>query len=196
MTTFTDTAPSLSCHLRTTVTDFFLMKKAILLLIFLLTLGAWSANKYFARASKSNEEQERFQNYAGNYGHDANIFLTSQASLHHDKAFNLAYRMWKLSPISEIDFSSHYDEKTYYLALGKTLNDKAKAEGQFEARSALIDIGKFYGVTLPKKNIPVTPKTTLNKAHTSDTAKPSPLGKAILGDKRVIPSRHRRQNDR
>ncbi len=172
------------------------MKKAIIIFIILLTLGAWSANKYFTRASKSSEELERFQNYARDYGSDANIFLSEQAKRHHDEAFDKAYRMWKLSPVSELDLTSHYDEKTYYMTLGKILNEKAKSEGQMEARNALIDIGKFYGVSPTPKEKPKTSTPLVKKPIKTDATEASPLGKPKLGDKRTIPSSRRRKDDR
>lgn len=169
------------------------MKKAIVIFIILLTGGAWTINKYVTRASKSSEELERFLEYASNYNYDAEIFLSEQVKQHHDEAFAASYRMWKWSPISEIDLDSHYDQKIYYMTLGKIINENAKEQGQMDAQIALFDIGKSYGVeTTPKKS---EATTTTQPSTNSSTKKTSPLGNSKLGDKRTIPST-RRDDDR
>lgn len=169
-----------------------IMKKAIVIFLILLIGGAWTANKYVTRANKNSEELERFQEYASNYNYDAEIFLTEQVKHHHDEAFAASYRMWKLSPISEIDLSSHYDQKAYYMTLGKIFNEKAKAGGQTDARNALIDIGKHYGVPPTPKNAPKTPAPATKNANGTDTSKSN---RPKLGDKRAIPN-SRRDEDR
>lgn len=170
------------------------MKKGIIILILLLTVGAWSAKKWVDRASKSSEELELFLDYSKDYNDNASIFLTESVKEHHDEAFAKAYRMWKLSPVSEFDLSSQYDRNTYYMTLGKILSDKAKAEGQEDARLALIDIGhKFYGLEqkpVEKKKAP----TSLQKPTSQNSGDTSKLGKPKLGDKRKIPSSRRRDD--
>jgi hypothetical protein len=177
--------------------DSSLMKKAFIYFVILLVSGVWTANKYLQRFDKSSEEKDRFIERASNYNHAANIFLTKQAKQHHDEAFAASYRMWKLTPLSEFDLDSHYDEQTYYRTLGKLIAKAAKKEGQTDAYTALLDIGQWYGVPTKKK---VDKKTNTRLKSTSTTNTPvqpekkkEPLLKSSkLGEKRTIPSRRRR----
>lgn len=165
------------------------MKKAIVLLILCLAGGGWVANKFVQRSSKNTEEFERMAEHATNYGYDAEIFITDQLEKHHDDAFDSAYRMWKLSPVSELDLSTRYDEKVYFETLGKTIAQSAKEQGQTDAYAAIIDIGKFYG--MEPKNDPRTPPPATNKPATKPDSESS-LGKPKLGDKRTVPGRRDR----
>jgi len=163
------------------------MKKAIIIFIFLLVVGGWTAKKFMDKSSKSSEELELFQSYARDYSDTVGIFLTDQSKRHHDKAFTETYSMWKLSPISELDLDAQYDQKAYYLALGKMINEVALAEGQTDARNALIEIGKHYGVTSaakPPEKVVKAPAATAPKEASS-------LGESKLGDKRKIPNSNR-----
>jgi len=172
------------------------MKKALLILTIILVSGGWIINQYVTRASKSSAEKERFIEYASNYGANAETFLTDQAKQHHDEAFATSYRMWKLSPVSEIDLSSHYDEETYYLTLGKMIKEATQNEGQADAYTALLDIGAHYGVVTEKKSSRQTPSSSTPAATPPPKTSDTPLGKPKLGDKRTIPSSRRREQNR
>lgn len=156
------------------------MKKAIVIFIILLVGGAWTVNKYITRANKSSDELERFLGHSTNYGYDAEIFLTEHAKQHHDEAFEASYRMWKFTPVSELDLTSHYDEKNYYTVLAKILREEAKAAGQLDAHIALIDIGKHYGVSPTPKDPPKVPKPAEPKKINTDATEAAPLGKPKL----------------
>ena len=173
------------------------MKKAILILTLLLICGAWTASKLVDRANKSSEELERFQEYASNYGHDIEIYLSEQAKTHHDEAFSEAYQMWKFYPVTEMDLATYYDEKTYYMTLGKIIYDNAKTDGEPDASKALIRIGQYYGVTPPqKKDDKKLSGTEKNNSLSTDTDRESPLGRAKLGEKRPFSDSRDRDNER
>lgn len=176
--------------------DFSIMKKALIFAALFLIVGGWTANKFVTQSSKSSEEKERFLEYSSDYGYDAEAFLSAQTKLHHDEAFATAYRKWKLSPISEIDLEDKFDQKNYYLTLGKIISEAAKTEGQSDAYNALIDIGKHYGVPPTPKDPPKVAKPTAAAPSTPTTTTDSALGKSKLGDKRAIPSSRRRDDDR
>ena len=167
------------------------MKRAIICLFLILFLGSWAAKKVFERYSTSTNELERFQEYAKDYDPDTTIFLNYQAKRLHDKAFDQSYKMWKLSPISELDLSSHYDEKAYYNNLATMLYKKAIEHGNDDARNALIDIAQYYGITPNHENSSNKKSPPQKNNKPSDTSQASPLGKSKLGDKRAIPRRTR-----
>jgi len=169
------------------------MKKALIFFVILLVSGVWTANKYLQRSEKSSGEKAQFIERASYYNNAANIFLTEQAKQHHDEAFAASYRMWKPTPLSEFDLNSHYDEKTYYLTLGKLIAKAAKKEGETDAYNALLDIGQWYGVP-PKSKEQVKPSTEPKSTTASNTPiqpekkKESLLKRSKLGEKRTIPS--------
>lgn len=175
------------------------MKKALIFLIIIIGCG-WTANKYFQRYSKSSDEKDRFIEQISDFNENSKIFLTEQVKQHHEEAFAASYRMWKFSPISEIDLASHYDEQVYYSTLEKFIAEAAQKEGHTDAYTALLDIGQFYGVPAEEK----TSVSKLKTAHTpsaSTATKPeekkeSLLKKSTLGEKRTIPSSRRRTDDR
>ncbi|MCP5534822.1 MAG: hypothetical protein H7A51_01145 [Akkermansiaceae bacterium] len=180
------------------------MKKALIFFVVILLGGSWTANKFLQRANKSSEEKDRFIEQASNYGHDAQIFLGQMAEQHHDKAFAASYRMWKLSPVSEIDLATHYDEQVYYRTLQDIISEEAKQQGQADAYRALLDIGRFYGVPQEGK-IPGSgdeaathqPVGTQPAPQAGNSGKKeSLLKKSKLGEKRVIPGSRRRDDDR
>jgi len=172
------------------------MKKALLILTLILLSGGWIINQYVTRASNSSAEKERFIEYASNYKYSTETFLTEQAKQHHDEAFAASYRMWKLSPVSEIELSSHFNEKTYYLTLGKIIKEASQKEGQVDAYKALLDIGSRYGVVTEKTSSKQTPLSSSPAATPPPKTSDTPLGKSKLGDKRTIPSRRNRDQNR
>lgn len=178
------------------------MKKALVLLVMIVVGGGWTANKFLQRSNKSAEERQRFIERTGRYNYDAETFLTEKTKQHHDQAFAASYRMWKFSPISELDLSTQYDQQTYYRTLGKLIAEDAKNEGQADAYAALLDIGRFYGMPhdvkkpslqtdLANQSPSAQPKTTK-----TEDSKGSPLKKSKLGEKRAIPSGRRHEDHR
>jgi hypothetical protein len=114
------------------------MKDSFILLIIILCGCGWVASKYVQKANTSSDEKTRFIELAEEYNDDAKLFLIEQAKAHHEEAFKASYRMWVLSPIAELDLSSHYDEKTYYRTLGKKITTKPQAP-----RESLLKSGKL-----------------------------------------------------
>ena len=169
------------------------MKSSLLLLIILIAAGGWTATKYVQRASKSSDERSRFMEYAEDYNDNTKIYLTEKMRLHHDKAFEASYRMWILSPVSDIDLKSYFDEQTYYRTMAKAISEDAKKEGQGNAYSALIKMAEHYGVEI-KSSIPQ--KTSQQRSSQPATKKDSMLKSGDLGDKRKIPRHRRRDDDR
>ena len=109
--------------------------------------------------------------------------------------------MWKLSPVSELDLASHYDEQVYYRALEKIITEATEKQGQADSYTALLDMGQFYGVPAEKKTSVSKVKTKAVTPPTSTTTKPeekkeSLLKKSKLGEKRTIPGGRRRNDDR
>ena len=128
------------------------MKKALIFLVIILVGGGWTANKFLQRSNKSSEEKDRILELATNYNDQAKIFLTKQVKQHHDEAFADSYRMWKLSPVSDLDLATHYDEQAYYRALEKIITEATEKEGQADAYTALLDIVNFMEFPLRKKH--------------------------------------------
>ena len=171
------------------------MKDSFILLIIILCGCGWVANKYVQKANTSSDEKTRFIELAEDYNDDAKLFLIEQAKAHHEEAFEASYRMWVLSPIAELDLSSHYDEKTYYRTLGKKIKQATDKAGQQDAYKMLLDMAKHYGVTL--KTPKPAAKTSLGKtAPKPQAAKKSLLKSGKLGDKRIIPRSRKRYDDR
>lgn len=177
------------------------MKKTLIFLVLILIGGGWLTNKILQRSNKSSEEKERFTEQARNYSDDASIFLSEQVKHHHDEAFSAAYQMWKLSPVSEIDLSNHYDEKVYFIKLSELITAEAKKEGQIDAYTALLSIGEHYGVPSEGK-IPSSKRKPTSSVSSPgpppskpDETRESSLKKPKLGDKRKIPSSRRRDDD-
>ncbi len=177
------------------------MKKALIFLVIILVGGGWTANKFLKRSNKSSEEKDRILELATNYNDEAKIFLTKHIKQHHDEAFADSYRMWKLSPVSELDLASHYDEQVYYRALEKIITEATEKQGQADSYTAFLDMGQFYGVPAEKKTSVSKVKTKAVTPPTSTTTKPeekkeSLLKKSKLGEKRTIPGGRRRNDDR
>jgi len=171
------------------------MKDSFILLIIILCSCGWVASKYVQKANTSSDEKTRFIELAKEYNDDAKLFLIEQAKAHHEEAFKASYRMWVLSPIAELDLSSHYDEKTYYRTLGKKIKQAADQAGQQGASKILLDMAKHYGVKI-KTQKPVSkpsPEKTATKPH---APRESLLKSGKLGDKRTIPSSRKRYDDR
>jgi len=165
------------------------MKISLFFFIILIVAGGWTATQYVQRASKSSDEKSRFIKYAENYNENTKLYLTEKMRLHHDEAFEASYRMWILSPVSDLDLKSYFDEQKYYRTLGKSISEDAKKEGRGEAYTALIDMAEHYGVEIKSK---APPKTASQPAKKKD----SKLKSGKLGDKRKIPSSRRRDHDR
>ena len=171
------------------------MKDFFILLILLLAGCGWVANKYVQKANTSSEQKTRFIELAEGYNDNAKLFLIEQAKEHHEEAFEASYRMWVLSPIAELDLSSHYDEKTYYRTLGKKIKQATDQSGQQDAYKMLLDMAKHYDVKLKtQKPAPKTsPEATPAKPQ---AARESLLKSGKLGDKRIIPRSRKRYDDR
>lgn len=165
------------------------MRISLFLFIILIAVGGWTAYKYVQRASKGSEEKERFINYAENYNDNVRIYLMEKAKAHHDEAFAASYRMWILSPVSEIDLKSEFDEQLYYRTLGKAIAGDAKKEGQSEAYAAVLEMAAHYGVETKGKAAPQTSSQAGNK-------KDSKLKSGKLGDKKAIPKKRDPYHDR
>lgn len=177
------------------------MKKALIFLVIILVGGGWTANKFLNRSNKSSEEKDRILELATNYNDQAKIFLTKQIKQHHDEAFADSYRMWKLSPISDLDLTSHYDEQVYYRALEKIITEATEKQGQADAYTAFLDMGQFYGVPTEEKTSvskvkSKAPTPLTNTATKPEEKKESLLKKSKLGEKRTIPGGRRRNDER
>ncbi|MGB0991443.1 MAG: hypothetical protein ACPG32_03130 [Akkermansiaceae bacterium] len=122
------------------------MKKLIIILVLILVGGGMTAKVFLAKGNKSSAEKERVLGYADDYSDAAEIFLTERIQHHHDEAFAAAYQSATLSPVSEFSLDGKYDEATYYRTLAKLLYAEAEKEGHSDAKKALIDIAKHYGV--------------------------------------------------
>ena len=92
-------------------------------------------------------QKTRFIELAEGYNDNAKLFLIEQAEKYHEEAFEASYRMWVLSPIAELDLSSHYDEKTYYRTLGKKIKQSADAV----AAARCLQNASRYGQALRRK---------------------------------------------
>ena len=171
------------------------MKSFLFLLVILIAAGGWTANKFLQRANKSSDEKTRFIEYTKDYNENIQLFLSEKLNQHHDEAFETSYRMWILSPVSDIDLSTDYDEQSYYRALGKAIAEDAKKEGQEGAYNALVSIAKNYGIegNGKKSTKASSPKQAPQKL---EVKKDSPLSSGKLGDKRKIPRSRRTDYDR
>ena len=171
------------------------MKDFFILLIIILCGCGWVANKYVQKANTSSDEKTRFIELAEGYNDNAKLFLIEQAEKYHEEAFEASYQMWVLSPIAELDLSSHYDQKTYYRTLGKKIKQATDQSGQQDAYKMLLDMAKHYDVKLKtQKPAPKTsPEATPAKPQ---AARESLLKSGKLGDKRTIPSSRKRYDDR
>ena len=149
------------------------MKDFFILLIIILCGCGWVANKYVQKANTSSEQKTRFIELAEGYNDNAKLFLIEQAKEHHEEAFEASYRMWVLSPIAELDLSSHYDEKTYYLTLGKKIKQSALQSQQQDAYKMLLDMAKHYGVKLKTQKPAVKNLTRRNRTQTAGTQRVS-----------------------
>ena len=171
------------------------MKDFFILLIIILCGCGWVANKYVQKANSSSDEKTRFIELAEGYNDNAKLFIIEQAEKYHEEAFEASYQMWVLSPIAELDLSSHYDQKTYYRTLGKKIKQATDQSGQQDAYKMLLDMAKHYDVKLKtQKPAPKTsPEATPAKPQ---AARESLLKSGKLGDKRTIPSSRKRYDDR
>ena len=171
------------------------MKDFFILLIIILCGCGWVANKYVQKANTSSEQKTRFIELAEGYNDNAKLFIIEQAEKYHEEAFEASYQMWVLSPIAELDLSSHYDQKTYYRTLGKKIKQATDQSGQQDAYKMLLDMAKHYDVKLKtQKPAPKTsPEATPAKPQ---AARESLLKSGKLGDKRTIPSSRKRYDDR
>lgn len=171
------------------------MKDFFILLIIILCGCGWVANKYVQKANTSSEQKTRFIELAEGYNDNAKLFLIEQAEKYHEEAFEASYRMWVLSPIAELDLSSHYDEKTYYRTLGKKIKQSALQSQQQDAYKMLLDMAKHYGVAL-KTQKPAAKTSLEETAPKPQAPRESLLKSGKLGDKRTIPSSRKRYDDR
>ena len=171
------------------------MKDFFILLIIILCGCGWVANKYVQKANTSSEQKTRFIELAEGYNDNAKLFIIEQAEKYHEEAFEASYQMWVLSPIAELDLSSHYDQKTYYRTLGKKIKQATDQSGQQDAYKMLLDMAKHYDVKL--KTQKPTPKTSPEATPAKpQAARESLLKSGKLGDKRTIPSSRKRYDDR
>ena len=163
------------------------MKNAFIILALIIAGGGWVANKYYQKAKKSGEEKDRFVELAKDHSEYTALFVREQLKEYHKDAFESAYIMWVLSPASELDLESHYDEEIYYRSVGKKISEAAKQAKRDDVNKALYEMAKHYGVEL-KINKPA-PKTALKPASQEPKAeRESPLKTGKLGDKRKLPS--------
>ncbi len=170
------------------------MRNALILLIIIIAGGVWVANKYYQKTNKSSDEKTRFIELAEGYNNNASLFITEHVEKNHEEAFEASYRMWVLSPISELDLETHYDQETYYRTMAKKIWAAAKQSGQGGAYDILVDMAPQYGVELKIKKPapPAAPTQTTPKAQQER----EPLLKSgKLGDKRVLPNSRRRDYD-
>ncbi len=171
------------------------MKDQIIILIIILAACGWVVNKYAQKAFASDDERNRIIELAKGYNESSRLFFVDQAKKHHDEAFAASYRMWVLSPISEIDLASDYDEQLYYRTIGKNIKqatDQAKQQGAY---NILLDIAKHYNVDI-KSTKPVANETTKARSAERQPQKKSLLKSGKLGDKRTIPSSRKQYDDR
>ena len=171
------------------------MKNTLIILIIILAGGGWVANQYVQKANTSNDEKNRFIELAEKYDDDAKLYLIEQAKQNHDEAFAASYRMWVLSPISEIDLASEYDEQIYYRTIGKKIKQATDKSQEKQAYKILLDMAKHYGVEVKSRT-----KTARESAKAPNSKMPpqkeSLLKSGRLGDKRTIPSSRKRYDDR
>ena len=170
------------------------MKNTLILLVIILAGCGWVANKYVQKANTSNKEKNRFIEFAEGYDDSAKLFVIEQAKQHHDAAFASAYRMWILSPITELDLASAYDEQAYYRTIAKKIKQASKRSNEAGAHLIVQDIAKYYHVKVEN-----TEKTAKDPAKAPNSKMPpqkeSLLKSGKLGDKRTIPSSRKRYDD-
>jgi hypothetical protein len=172
------------------------MKNAFILLVIILTAAGWVATKFYQKTNKSRDEKARFIELAENYNNNAALFIVDHVEKYHDEAFKASYSMWVLSPLSELDLSSHYDEKAYYLEMGKKIGQLAKESGRGDAYKILVEMGPEYGVERNRQaSTKPAPQSTSGTAERQPKAeKESALKTGGLGDKRRLPSSRRRDD--
>lgn len=171
------------------------MKDQIIVLIIILAGCGWVVYKYAQKAITSSDEETRIIELAKGYNETSRIFFVDQAKKHHDEAFAASYRMWVLSPISELDLASAYDEQVYYRTIGKKISEACKQSKQQGAYKILLDIAKHYNVDI-SSNKRVVKKSAEAPAKKAAPKKESLLKSGKLGDKRTIPSSRKRYDDR
>lgn len=171
------------------------MKNLFVLLIIIIAGGGWIANKYMQKADTSNDEKNRFIDLTEEYNESAKLFVIEHAKQYHDDAFTASYRMWVLSPLSELDLASAYDEQAYYRNISDKIKQAAKKSKQDGAHKILRDIAKHYNVEI--KNSQRSSKDPANTSSIEIQAKSESLLKSgKIGDKRTIPSSRKRYDDR
>ena len=170
------------------------MRNALILLAIIIAGGGWIANKYYQKANKSSGEKTRFIELAEGYNNNASLFVTEHVEKYHEEAFEASYRMWILSPVSELDLETHYDQESYYRTMAKKIWAAAKQSGQGDAYNILVGMAPQYGVELNMKK-PAPPATPAKTTAEAVEERESLLKSGKLGDKRVIPSSRRRDDD-
>lgn len=189
------TIPALgTCHGQYYLPRFTIMRNALILLVIIIAGGGWVANKYYQKTNKSSDEKTRFIELAESSNNNASLFITEHVEKYHEEAFESSYRMWVLSPISELNLETHYDQETYYRTMAKKIWADAKQAGQPDVYDILVDMAPNYGVELNIKK----PEAVAAPAKTTPGSQQErePLLKSgKLGDKRVIPSSRKRDND-
>ena len=102
--------------------------------------------------------------------------------------------MWVLSPISELELETHYDQESYYRTMAKKIWAAAKQSGQPDVHDIPVDMASNYGVELNIKK-PAAAAAPANTPPGSQQEREPLLKSVKLGDKRVIPSSRRRNDD-
>ena len=170
------------------------MRNALILLVIIIGGGGWVANKYYQKTNKSSGEKTRFIELAEGYNTNAALFIVENVEKYHEEAFEASYHMWVLSPISELDLETHYDQESYYRTMAKKIWAAAKQSGQGDAYDILVDMAPQYGAELKMKN-PAPPAAPAKTTAEAPQERESLLKSGKLGDKRVIPSSRRRDRD-